>query len=326
VTLTLAELAERIGAEVVGDSTVRVSGAATLEEAQATHVSFMANPKYEKQLVTTRAGAVVVARAVVCERLNLLKAADPYLAFQKAVVALHGHRVHPHRGVHGQAIVDPTASVAEGTILYPGVYVGPRVKIGRDCILYPNIVIYDDCVIGDRVIIHAGASIGPDGFGFATSHGVHHKIPQVGNVVIEDDVEIGSNCSIARAAMGSTVVGKGTKIDALVAIGHGAKIGPHGLLVAHVGIAGSTVIGHHATFAGQAGVVGHLEIGDNVTVAAQSGVTHNVPDQSVVFGTPALPLHQGRRVYAILAKLPELLERIRHLEHQVTELAEEKRK
>jgi len=324
VAFTLAQLAQEIGADVAGDGSAQITGAATLEEAAAWHVTFLSNPKYRKQLETTKAGAVIVGRNVQCDRLNLLKTADPYFAFAKAVIALHGHRRHSHSGIHPGAFVDDTATIGPGTIVYPGVHIAARSCIGRDCILYPNVVIYDDCVIGDRVIIHAGSCIGHDGFGFATSKGVHHKIPQVGNVIIEDDVEIGANSTIQRAAMGSTVIGKGTKIDSLVAIGHGVKVGPHSLLVSQVGIAGSTTVGHHATFAGQVGVAGHLEIGNNVTVAAQAGITNDVPDGALLMGSPAMPLLQGRRVHVLFTKLPELLERIRELERQLAALSEKR--
>jgi UDP-3-O-[3-hydroxymyristoyl] glucosamine N-acyltransferase len=235
------------------------------------------------------------------------------------VIALHGHRRHPHAGIHPRAAVDSSAVVGEGSVLYPGVYVGPRAVIGRDCILYPNVVIYDDSVLGDRVIIHAGASIGHDGFGFATSGGIHHKIPQVGNVVVEDDVEIGANAAIQRAAMGSTVIGKGSKIDSLVSVGHGSKIGAHALLVSQVGVAGSTTLGHHVTLGGQVGVAGHLKIGNHVTVAAQGGITNDVPDGSVLLGSPAMPLNQGRRVYVLFTKLPELWERVRRMEQRLAD-------
>ncbi len=321
--LTLAELAGKIWAEVVGDGSAQVEAAATLEDAGAGDVSFLANPKYEKMLETTGAGAVIVARGIKCDRLNLLKSADPYLSFAKAVVALHGHRVHPHEGIHPRAFVEATATIGAGTIVYPGVYVGARAKVGKDCILYPNAVIYDDCILGDRVIIHAGAAIGYDGFGFATSQGVHHKIPQVGKVIVEDDVEIGANSAIQRGAMGSTVIGRGTKIDGQVAIGHGVKVGPHGLLVSQVGIAGSTVLGHHVTLGGQVGVAGHLKVGNQVTAAAQAGITNDVPDQTVLMGSPAMPLRHARRVHVLFTKLPELAERIKALEQQVVELGEE---
>jgi len=320
VSLTLAQLAERIGAELAGDATIRVSSAATLEDATPGDISFLSNPSYAKLLQTTKAGAVIVGRNIAADHLNLLKAGDPYLAFAKAVIALHGPVTHPQAGIHPRALVEPTATIGEGCILYPGVYVGAGAKIGRDCVLHPNAVIYHDCILGDRVIVHAGASIGHDGFGFATSKGTHHKVLQIGDVVVGDDVEIGANTAIARAALGSTVIASGTKIDALVAIGHGVKVGEHGLLVSQTGIAGSTVIGHHVTFGGQVGVAGHLSIGDNVTVAAQGGIIADVPDKSVLIGSPAMPYTYGRRVYLLFTKLPELLERIQELEQKVAEL------
>ena len=320
MTLTLAQLAERIGAELCGEGSAVVSSAATLEDAGPGDVSFLSNPKYGKQLETTRAGAVIVSPGVASDRLTLLKTSDPYYAFARAVVALHGHRKHPHEGIHPRAYVEYTATIGEGTVLYPGAYVGPRARIGRDCVLYPNAVVYDECVLGDRVMVHAGASIGHDGFGYATSKGVHHKIPQVGNVVLEDDVEVGANAAIQRAAMGSTVIGKGTKVDSLVSIGHGVKVGEYGLLVSQVGIAGSTVLGHHVTLGGQVGVAGHLKIGDNVVMAAQGGILNDVPDQSTLMGAPAMPIRQARRVYVLFTQLPELADRVRGLEQQVAEL------
>jgi UDP-3-O-[3-hydroxymyristoyl] glucosamine N-acyltransferase len=237
-------------------------------------------------------------------------------------VKLHGYRRHPHRGIHPAAHVDPSASVGEGTVIYPGVYVGPRARVGRDCILYPNVVVYDDCVLGDRVVLHAGTSIGHDGFGFATAKGpdgvvAHHKIPQVGNVVVEDDVEMGANCAVDRATLGSTVIGRGTKFSNLISIGHGAKVGPHGLLVGLVGIAGSTKLGQYVTLGGQAGIAGHLEVGDRVTVAAQSGVINDVPEGATLMGAPAIPASRARRVYTVFTQLPELLERVKRLEQQV---------
>jgi UDP-3-O-[3-hydroxymyristoyl] glucosamine N-acyltransferase len=187
-------------------------------------------------------------------------------------------------------------------------------------------VVYDDCVLGDRVVVHANCSIGHDGFGHATHQGpegfpVHYKIPQVGNVVIEDDVELGAGCAIDRATLGSTVIGTGTKFSNLISIGHGTRIGPHGLLVGLIGIAGSAKIGHHVTLAGQVGIAGHLEVGDNVTVGAQSGVINDVPDQSTLIGSPAMPASHARRVYTIFSQLPDLLERIKRLEQEVKELS-----
>ena len=320
--MTVDELAREIEAEVVGDGSAQITSAATLEEAQGGQVSFLANVKYARQLESTRASAVIVAPSVKeVSNTTLLKTADPYYAFMQAVVRLHGHRRHPHADVHPQAAVDPTASIGENTILYPGAYVGPRAKVGRDCVLFPNVVIYDDCVLGDRVIVHAGTSIGTDGYGYATHKGVHHKIPQVGNVIVEDDVEIGANCSIERAALGSTVIGQGTKIDQLVVIGHGCRIGPHCLLVAQTGISGSVTLGHHVVLAGQTGVAGHLKIGNQVTAAAQSGIMNDIDDQTTVMGSPAMPASHARRVYMLFTQLPDIDKRIKALEQQIEELS-----
>ena len=318
---TLKQLAERIGAEFTGDGEARIESANTLEDATAGQVSFLSNPKYEKQLESTNATAVIVSPGVKSDRVMLLRAKDPYYAFAQAVVMLHGYRAHPHEGISPAAHVDPTATVGEGTVIYPGVYVGPGVTIGRECILYPNAVVYDRCVLGDRVILHANCTIGQDGYGFATHQGVHHKIPQIGNVVIEDDVEIGAGSTVDRAALGSTVVGKGSKLGALVTLGHNVKLGPYALVVAQCGVAGSTTLGHHVTMAGQVGIAGHLKIGDNVVIGAQAGIVNSVPDQSTMLGSPAMPISHARRVAAVFVQLPELSQRVKHLEQQVEELA-----
>ena len=320
--MTVADLAARIGATVAGDGSKIIRSANTLEEAGADQISFLSNPKYERQLKTTHAGAVIASPKVQSDRVTLLHTADPYYAFMQAVVLLHGYRRHPHAGVHPAAHVDATAIIGENSILYPGVFVGPRARIGRDCILYPNAVVYDDCVIGDRVTLHSCSVIGHDGFGYATHRGVHHKIPQVGNVIIEDDVEIGASVAIQRATIGSTVVGRGTKMSDLIGIGHAAKIGPDGLIVSLVGIAGSTRIGHHVVIGGQAGIVGHITLGDQVTIAAQAGVINDVPSKTTLVGSPAVATPRGRRVVTLIPQLPDLLERIRKLENEVLELRE----
>ena len=319
--MRLDELAREIGAEVVGDGSVEVSAANTLDAAGAGQIAFLSNQRYAKQLETTRASAVIVSAGTKpTARVTLLRAADPSFAFAKAIERLHGHRKHPFKGVHPQAHVDPSANVGENTIVYPGAYVGASARVGRDCILYPNVTVYDGCVLGDRVIVHAGAVIGADGYAFATHDGVHHKIPQAGNVVIEDDVEIGANTCIDRGAVGSTVIGRGTKVDDLVMIGHSVKIGAGSLVVAQVGIAGSVTVGQHATIAGQAGIAGHLSVGDKVTIAAKAGVISDIPEGATVMGMPAMPASHGRRVYTVFTQLPELLERIKHLEQQVENL------
>jgi UDP-3-O-[3-hydroxymyristoyl] glucosamine N-acyltransferase len=318
--MKLNELADAIEAELVGVANAVVHSASTLEDAGPGQVSFLSNPKYARQLETTKATAVIVAPSIAAEGVTLLRAKDPYYAFARAVELLHGHRKHPHAGVSPAAHVDPSAIIGQNTVIYPGVYVGPRATIGRDCILYPNVVVYDACVIGNRVIVHANATIGSDGYGYATHNRAHYKIPQVGNVVIEDDVEIGPNTAIDRAALGSTVIGAGSKLGGLITIGHNAKLGPHALIVAQCGISGSVSIGHHATMAGQVGIAGHLKIGDNVTVGAQAGIVNNVPDDSTLLGSPAMPISHARRVAAVFVQLPELNQRVRHLEQLVEEL------
>lgn len=318
--MRIDDIARQIDAAVEGDGSLDITGVATLAEASAGQLSFLANAKYAKDLETTGASAVIVAQNVKSDRTTLLKTKDPYYSWCRAVVLLRGHRKHPHESIHPKAHVEKSATVGAGTTIYPGVYVGSNVKIGRDCILYPNAVVYEDCVLGDRVIVHAGACIGNDGFGYATHQGVHNKIPQIGNVIIGDDVEIGANTVIARGALEGTSIGAGTKIDSQVMIGHGAKIGPGCVLVAQVGIAGSATIGKYVTMAGQVGIAGHLNIGDMVTIGAQAGVMFDVEANQTIVGSPAMPAQHARRVYSIFTKLPEVVDRVKHLEEQVQEL------
>jgi UDP-3-O-[3-hydroxymyristoyl] glucosamine N-acyltransferase len=257
----------------------------------------------------------------------------------QTMVLLHGHRKHKKVGISPRASISNTAQIGsdchiydfatiadgarikDGCIIYPGVYVGQDVQIGSDTIIYPNVVIYDGCKIGNRVIINASSTIGEDGFGYATHKGVHHKIPQTGAVIIEDDVEIGACCGIERGTLSDTVIGQGSKLGDLVTIGHGTRIGPHCLLVAQVGIAGSTNIGHHCTVGGQVGIVGHIDIGNNVTVAAQAGVINSIPDNKVVLGAPAVEANLGRRAYSMIQYLPEMRQSIRELQNRVKQIA-----
>jgi UDP-3-O-[3-hydroxymyristoyl] glucosamine N-acyltransferase len=336
---TLGELAEYVGGRVVGNSNVTINSASTLVRAGEGDISFLTNAKYEKQIRTTKASAVIVGKETPETGVPLLVAEDPYYAFMQIMVLLHGYRKHKKVGISSRAIISDSAKigadchiydfvtvsddakVGDGCIIYPGVCIGQGAQLGNDCIIYPNVVIYDGCKIGNRVIINANSTIGNDGFGYATHKGVHHKIPQIGIVVIEDDVEIGACCGIERGTLGDTVIGEGSKLGDLVKIGHGTRIGAHCLLVAQVGIAGSTTLGHHCVVGGQVGIVGHINIGNNVTIGAQAGVINNVPDGKTVLGAPAIEADQGRRAYSMIQYLPEMRQNIRNLQSQIEQIA-----
>ncbi len=335
---TVQQLADHVGGIVEGDNELVITGAATLSEAVEGDVSFLANPKYEKEMDDCKAGVIVVNMDVPNHGKNIIRCKDPYFAFMQLVVLLHGHREHRKTGISDSSRVDPSAKIGEdvdiqdfcyiaedvtigkGTSIYPNCTIGPGTVIGEDCIIYPNVTIYDGCTIGDRVTLHAGTVIGQDGFGYATHNGVHHKIPQIGGVVIEDDVELGANCTVDRGTLGDTVIGKGTKTSNQIAIGHNTRIGEHCLLVAQVGIAGSVEVGNYCVFGGQVGVVGHIKIGNQVKVGAQSGVTHNLDDNQAVVGSPAIPMNQAKRSYALLKDLPEFRKKIKALDRALSKL------
>ncbi|MBN1392148.1 MAG: UDP-3-O-(3-hydroxymyristoyl)glucosamine N-acyltransferase [Sedimentisphaerales bacterium] len=335
---TLGELAEYVGGRVIGDPSVVIKSASTLGRAGEGEISFLANVKYEKQIQTTRASAVIVGKEVPGISVPLLIAADPYYAFMQIMVLLHGYRKHKKVGISPRSIISDSAKIGadcqiydfvtvsddakigNGCVIYPGVFIGQGTQLGNDCIVYPNAVIYEGCKIGNRVIINANSVIGDDGFGYATHKGKHHKMPQIGAVVIEDDVEIGACCGIERGTLGDTIIGQGSKLGDLVAIGHGTKIGAHCLVVAQVGIAGSTTLGHHCIIGGQVGIVGHINIGNNVTIGAQAGVINSVPDGKMVVGAPAINADQGKRAYSMIQYLPEMRQSIRKLENQIEQL------
>jgi UDP-3-O-[3-hydroxymyristoyl] glucosamine N-acyltransferase len=343
MSMTLEELAIKIGATVQGDGSRVVSSCASLDKAGPDQVSFLANPKYSKLIATTQAGAVILGKddaASAPSHLAVLVAKDPYFAFRQAVVELHGFRKHPGSGISPQAVVHPTAKVGkdciihpfvvieEGaiigdrTVIYPHCYVGKDARVGDDCQLYANVTVYDDCVLGNRVTLHAGCVIGQDGFGYATYQGKHHKIPQAGIAVVEDDVEMGAGCTIDRATIGVTRIGAGTKFSDLVAIGHGASIGRHNLFVAQVGIAGSTETGDYVVMGGQVGVAGHLRIGNQVKLAAKSGVMDDIPDKSVWGGQPAVEMSLMKRSMLLIMRLPDIVSEFRKLQRRVNKLEE----
>lgn len=335
--LSLDELARHVGGRVLGDASVNIASAAGLGQASEGQISFLANRRYVRLLASTKASAVIVSEPLDCPVTQLV-VANPHYAYMQVVELLHGHRQHKATGISPQAAVDPTAQIGPQThvhefatirenvrignrcFIYPGVFVGAGATIGDDCVLYPNVVLYDGVRLGHRVIIDANASIGQDGFGFATHKGVHHKIPHLGRVTLEDDVVIGSNCSIQSGAINDTVIGRGTKISDGVVIGHGVRVGEGCLIVSQVGIAGSTTLGKYCVLAGQVGIAGHLNIGDQVTIGAQSGVASDVPSGAKIFGSPAFELKPALAAYASLKALPEIRRTLRKLERQVAEL------
>ena len=338
-TKTLGELAEHVGGKVRGDANTKIRSAATLGKADEGDISFLANIKYEKQIETTKASAVIVGKDTSIEtKVPLLVSDDPYYAFMQIMVLLHGHRKHKKVGisrlafvadsakigvdcdVHNFVTVSDDAKIGDRCTIYPGVFVGEGVEVGSDCIIYPNVSIYNGCKIGSRVIIHSNTTVGEDGFGFATHNGVHHKIPQIGIVIIEDDVEIGACCGIERGTLGDTIIEKGSKLGDLNTIGHGTKIGPHCLLVAQVGVSGSTTLGHHCVVGGQVGITGHITVGNGVMIGAQSGVINSVSDGKVILGSPAIDANIARRAYSMLKYLPDMRKSIRQLEKEVERL------
>ena len=331
---TLGELAEYVDGRICGNPDIKIKSASTLGRANEGDISFLTNRKYEKELRTTKASAVIVGKETPGTSVSLLVAENPYYAFMQIMVLLHGHRKHKKTGISARAsisdnakigadchigdfaIIEDEAKIRDGCIIYPGVYIGKGVQIGNDSIIYPNVTVYEGSRIGNRVIINSNSTIGEDGFGYATHKGIHHKIPQTGIVIIEDDVEIGTCCGIERGTLSDTIIGQGSKLGDMVTIGHGTKIGQHCLLVAQVGVAGSTNIGNHCVVGGQVGIVGHINIGNNVTIGAQAGVINNIPDNTVVLGSPAIEAEQGRRAYSTLQYLPEMRQNIRELQNK----------
>ena len=336
-TLTLGELAAHVGGTVVGDAGRRILGVRTLEEAAGEHLSFYHNRRYLQAARSCKAGALLVADAEPFPGRDLLVCKDPYGALAKILELLHPAE-RPPVGVHPSAVVAASAQVGEGASVAAHAVMGERVRVGaravigaccvlgddaevgEETVLHPNVVVEPRCRVGARCIFHAGVVIGSDGFGFATVAGVHHKVPQVGIVVVEDDVELGANVCVDRATLGETRIGRGTKVDNLVQVGHNVQVGEHSLLVALVGISGSTHLGHHVVMAGQSGAVGHISIGDGAVVTAKTGVTEDVPAGATVSGFPSRPHKEWLRAMANLFTLEELRRRVRSLEDVLRQL------
>ncbi len=344
VVKSLAELALELGGTVVGDGAVLIRGVAGIREALPGDVTFLANARYESHLGETRASAVICDRQPREAAIPMIRVDNPYLAFQQAVRVFRPDAWRPPPGVDARAVVAPDAVLGEGVsvgpfcvietgarvgrdaVLMAGVYVGPRASIGDGTVLHPRVVVRDECIVGARCILHPGVVVGADGFGFAFDAGRYHKVPQVGNVVIGDDVEIGANSCIDRATTDSTRVGDGTKIDNLVQIGHNVNIGRHCIIVAQVGIAGSTRLDDYVTLGGQVGVAGHLVLGKGAMVGAQSGVSRNVREKEVVSGYPAMAHGTWKRVSILIQRLPALFQGVKDVEQRVEALEGERAK
>ncbi|AMV37493.1 UDP-3-O-(3-hydroxymyristoyl)glucosamine N-acyltransferase [Planctomyces sp. SH-PL62] len=338
---TVEQLAALVCGRLVGDGNVPIRSARTVDEAGPGDITFIENERYAKLLRTSPASAAIVGphfrakRPPVKEHLAVIEVDDPIAAFIAVRTHLRGESKARWVGVHPQAWVAPTAEVGpevaiypfayigdqavvgEGSTIHPGAVIGDRARIGRDCVIHPNVVLYPDVVLEDRVEVHSGTVLGADGFGYRQVDGRHVKVPHTGRLEVASDVEIGANCTIDRATFEATRIGEGTKIDNLVMIGHNNQIGRHNLLCAQVGIAGSCKTGDYVVMAGQAGIKDKTTIGDGVVVGAQSGVHRNIPSGQQVLGSPAIPVREQRRLFQMIARLPDMHKQLRELTAQI---------
>ncbi|MFC2061249.1 UDP-3-O-(3-hydroxymyristoyl)glucosamine N-acyltransferase [Elusimicrobiota bacterium] len=334
--LKIGEIVKITGGELEGGSDkvseIIIKGVNTLESAGKGEISFLANPKYKKWVENTSASCILISENSKVETSTpVIKVEDPIAAFRKVVSNLFGEIKHPvigeskniskHETVQqgdnvriGEYVkIESGVKLGSDIVIYPHVYIGENVEIGDGCILHPNVTVRDTVKIGDNVIIHSGSVIGSEGFGYSTQKGKHLKIPQVGGVIVGNDVEIGSNVCIDRGSPGDTVIGDGTKIDNLVQIAHNVRIGKSCLIISQVGIAGSTIVEDYVVLAGQAGVVGHITIGEGARIGAQSGVTHDIEPGQVASGYPATEHRKARRLNALIKKLPQLFKDVEKL-------------
>jgi UDP-3-O-[3-hydroxymyristoyl] glucosamine N-acyltransferase len=341
--LTLAQIHQVVGGTIHGNDQTQVFELAGLGESTPRSLSFVANDKASNAAVNLQAAALLVHRHLPELAIPQIVVGHPLMAFAQVAQRFCVRPAVP-RGIAedmtcGTDVIigaDPSiwpfvtlgdrVSIGARVTLYPGVFVGSDSKIGDDCILYPNVVVREGCSLGARVIVHSGTVIGADGFGYVPHQGRHHKIPQLGGVVIEDDVELGANVTVDRATLGSTRIKQGTKVDNLVQIAHNVTVGAHCILVAQVGIAGSTTIGHHVVIGGQAGLSDHIQIGDQVMIAAKSGVHRSVESNQIVGGSPALPRDRALRVQGVIHHLPELHKLVQSLEQRIEILEKQSKK
>lgn len=322
---TAQQIAAFVGGTVVGDANAAVHTFSKIEEAQEGSLTFLSNPKYTPYIYSTRATIVLVNNDFEPEQpiaATLIKTANAYESLAKLMTLYNASQPHAS-GISSLAYVDKTAHIAEGVSIAPFAYVGKDVEIGEGTVLNPHVVIYDGCKIGAHCTLHAGCVIGADGFGFAPAADGYDKIPQIGNVVIEDNVEIGANTCVDRATMGSTVIHKGAKLDNLIQVAHNVVIGSNTVMAAQSGIAGSTKLGEWCMIGGGAGITGHVTIGNRVQAGAHTGITGNVKDGITVSGYPHMEQHKFRRSYAALRSLPEMMTELNQLKKEVEQLKQQ---
>ena len=337
MSFTAAQIAQKLGGDVVGDGSVQLTGLAPADRARAGELTFAENAAYFAAAEQSQAAAILVTGPFVSSSKVLIRVANARVALARVLPLFFPPEEHPH-GIHPSAVIAESAQIESTVHIGPNCVVGKRVRLGArsvlmggndlraDCLvgndvcLFPNVVVYRQTRIGDRVTIHAGAVIGSDGFGYVLDEGRHRKVLQLGNVIIHDDVEIGANTAIDRGTLGPTVIGEGTKIDNLVHIAHNVVIGRHCLVMGQAGFAGSTSLGDYVVVASQSGIADHLKLGNQAVVGAKSGVMRDVADGGRVLGIPATPDRQAKRQMIAIQQLPELLRRVRELERQVEEL------
>ncbi|MFC5871319.1 UDP-3-O-[3-hydroxymyristoyl] glucosamine N-acyltransferase [Chryseobacterium arachidis] len=332
---TASQIASFIDGKIIGDENALITGVSPIEGGETGHLSFIAQDRFSHYLDTSKCSVIIVSENLLAKDTynpTIIAVKDAYLSFQVLMnlyQEMQGRKegIEDGSSIHDTAVigdkvyigaftyVSEKAKIGEGSQIYPHVYIGKGVKIGKNCKIDSGARIYDYCIIGDNCVIHSNTVIGGDGFGFQPTPDGFKKIPQLGNVIIEDDVEIGSNCSIDRATIGSTIIGKGTKIDNLIQIAHNVKIGKNNVIAAQAGIAGSTIIGDWNQIGGQVGVVGHIKIGNQVKIQAQSGVNSSVSDKETIYGSPAISYNDYLRSYVHFRNLPEVVKRINNLEN-----------
>jgi len=336
--MRLDEIARYLNGKLAGPPQIEISGPAKIEQAGPGEITFLSNLKYRHFISKTQASAIVVDREIDGLELPHILVANAYVGFVMLLKlfqpVMHDYfeglsenafidktaRIGPGARIAALAYIGPNVTIGKNTVIYPGVVLLKNVRIGDDCILYPNVSVREECQIGNRVILQNGCVIGSDGFGFAPQDDAYLKIPQIGTVIIEDDVELGANTTVDRSTLGATVLKQGCKMDNLVQIAHNVLVGKHTVMASQSGIAGSTELGDHVTIGGQVGITGHIKIDDNVIVAAQSGVTKSLKQGEIYWGTPAIPITTQKKMDVSLRRLPDLIKKVRMLEKEIVVL------